>query len=416
MIRSRIRSNLISPAITSRSTIRSLNSKSNKTTNQISYLSSSTSHGTLKSSLTSKRNLSTSTPTSSDTVSTQSATPKRPRFYSRHPIIFTIVAFPFLLSGSVGIIIVGLLAYDATTYQDKHVERVARDELSLHPIRGGKKNLKIAEVLVDDDDDRARNHNKKQKLVIIGGGWGSVGILKHLDRDLWHVTVVSPDNYFLFHPLLPSATVGTVELRSLVEPLRKILARVSGHFIQARAVDLDFSARLVEIQSAEGDENFYLPYDKLVIACGSVNSTHGVPGLENCYQLKTVPDAQRIRQAISNNLEKAALPSTEEAERKRLLSFTICGGGPTGERFSSYLRLDFSDNLYSDLGVEFASELFDMINEDVTAYVSNPQASFIHYLLIHFYWISDAKCSSRRYFSTHNSISRSYSQHLFSKD
>lgn len=31
-----------------------------------------------------------------------------------------------------------------------------------------------------------------------------------------------------------------------------------------------------------------------------------------------------------DNLELAALPSTEAAERKRLLSFVICGGGPTG--------------------------------------------------------------------------------------
>lgn len=329
MIRSRIRSNLISPVITSRSSIRSLiRIPSSKITNQISYLS--TSNNINKSSLPTKRTLFTTTPKSSDNV-TPLATPiKRPRFYSRHPIIFTILAFPFLLGGSVGVIIAGLLAYDATTYQDKHVERVARDELSLHPIRGGKKNLKIAEVLVDDEDDRAKVSKTKQKLVIIGGGWGAVGILKHLDRDEYHVTVVSPDNYFLFHPLLPSATVGTVELRSLVEPLRKILARVSGHFIQAKAVDLDFSARLVEIQSATGDENFYLPYDKLVIACGSVNSTHGVPGLDNCFQLKTVPDAQQIRRRISDNLEKAALPSTEEEERKRLLSFVICGGGPTG--------------------------------------------------------------------------------------
>lgn len=54
-----------------------------------------------------------------------------------------------------------------------------------------------------------------------------------------------------------------------------------------------------------------------------------------------------------DNLEKAALPSTEEAERRRLLSFVVCGGGPTG--------------------VEFASELYDMVNEDVLDYVSSSQ-------------------------------------------
>lgn len=82
-----------------------------------------------------------------------------------------------------------------------------------------------------------------------------------------------------------------------------------------------------------------------MIACGSVNSTHGVPGLENCHQLKTVQDAQGIRRRVMDNLEKAALPSTTEEERRRLLSFVVCGGGPTG--------------------VEFASELWEMVNEDV---------------------------------------------------
>jgi NADH dehydrogenase FAD-containing subunit len=71
-------------------------------------------------------------------------------------------------------------------------------------------------------------------------------------------------------------------------------------------------------------------YDKLVIACGSVSSTHGVPGLDNCFQLKTVSDAQQIRRRILDNFEAASLPTTTPEERKRLLSFVICGGGPTG--------------------------------------------------------------------------------------
>jgi hypothetical protein len=39
-------------------------------------------------------------------------------------------------------------------------------------------------------------------------------------------------------------------------------------------------------------------YDKLVIACGSSTNTHGVPGLEHCFQLKTIRDAQDVRRRI----------------------------------------------------------------------------------------------------------------------
>ena len=61
------------------------------------------------------------------------------------------------------------------------------------------------------------------------------------------------------------------------------------------------SERLIEIETKmPGGESsrFYLPYDKLVIAVGSTSATHGVPGLENCFQLKTIADAQAIRRRM----------------------------------------------------------------------------------------------------------------------
>ncbi|GAA5971253.1 hypothetical protein JCM11641_008283 [Rhodosporidiobolus odoratus] len=276
--------------------------------------------------------------------------PKAP-FYRTHPYWTALLVSPVIITGSLGAALLGLWAYDASTYHHPHKDQVPVDPLALAPERGGKKNLKVAKALVDDRDARMVNSSgeDKKRLVVVGGGWGGVGILKHLDPDVWHVTVVAPENYFLFHPLLPSATVGTTEVRSLVEPLRKIIARVSGHFLYGRAVDVDFSEQLLEVNCPGTNENFYLPYDKLVIACGSVNSTHGVPGLENCFQLKTVQDAQAIRRRVMDNLEKAALPSTDPEERKKLLSFVVCGGGPTG--------------------VEFASELWEMVNEDVMDYM-----------------------------------------------
>lgn len=109
-------------------------------------------------------------------------------------------------------------------------------------------------------------------------------------------------------------------------------------------------------------------YDKLVIACGSTSATHGVPGLENCFQLKTISDAQQIRKRIigssckrdplssssshafdTDNFETASLPTTSPEERRRLLSFVVCGGGPTG--------------------VETAAEIYDLCQEDIINYV-----------------------------------------------
>jgi NADH dehydrogenase len=177
-------------------------------------------------------------------------------------------------------------------------------------------------------------------------------MLKTIDPDQYHVVVISPQNYFLFTPLLPSATVGTLEPRSLVEPIRKVLSYCRAHYIEASAEDIDMSNKLILVSGKEKlgkPKQFYVPYDKLVVAVGSNTNTHGVEGLEYCHFLKTIVDARDIRNHIMDNFEKACLPTTTDEERKQLLSFVVAGGGPTG--------------------VEFASEVYDMMQEDLTPYV-----------------------------------------------
>ncbi|KAI8942382.1 hypothetical protein NX059_000457 [Plenodomus lindquistii] len=249
-----------------------------------------------------------------------------------------------------GVLVVAFFVYDAYTYNDDPIATdIPVSELALNPRRGGPKNLPIADHFVDDDDCPENKQVKhKPKLVILGTGWGSVALLKQLNQDDYHVTVISPSNTFLFTPMLPSATVGTLELRSLVEPVRKIVRRVRGHFLNAQAEDVEFSAKLIECSAVDAkgvEQRFYVPYDKLVVGVGSVSNSHGVKGLEYCHFLKDISDARRIRNQVVRNLENACLPTTSDEERRRLLSFVVCGGGPTG--------------------VEFAAELYDMLNEDL---------------------------------------------------
>ncbi|KAI0540681.1 pyridine nucleotide-disulfide oxidoreductase-domain-containing protein [Xylaria digitata] len=253
--------------------------------------------------------------------------------------------------GFVAVLFAAFFVYDSTTYResvnfgDCHIS-----EAALQPPRGGPKNLPILKALLDDDENEDAAEKKyKPRLVILGSGWGSVALLKQLNPDDYHVTVISPKNYFLFTPMLPSATVGTLEFRSLVEPIRRVLSRIRGHYLRGTAEDVEFSHKLVEVSqiNAQGKEvRFYVPYDKLVIGVGSSSNTHGVKGLENCHFLKDINDARKIRNQVMGNVELACLPTTEDSERRRLLSFVVSGGGPTG--------------------VEFAAELFDLLNEDLT--------------------------------------------------
>ncbi|KAL6719125.1 hypothetical protein ACLMJK_003362 [Lecanora helva] len=252
-----------------------------------------------------------------------------------------------LISGG---LVLAFFIYDASTYrEDLSYTDIPVSEYALEPKRGGPKNLPIAQVLVDDDDCPENSRSKdKPKLVVLGSGWGSVALLKNLNPEDYHITVVSPVNYFLFTPMLPSATVGTLELRSLVEPIRRIVQRAKGHFLKAEAIDVELSEKLLEVAQTDAKGNvcrFYLPYDKLVLGVGATTNPHGVKGLENCHFLKDIEDARLIRNKVMQNLEDACLPTTSDEERRRLLSFVVSGGGPTG--------------------VEFAAELFDMLNEDL---------------------------------------------------
>lgn len=203
-------------------------------------------------------------------ISTKPIPKQRSRLFRFTYRLFAYAGGFFLISGG---LVLAFFVYDASTYrEDLSYTDIPVSEDALEPRRGGPKNLPIAEVLVDDDDCPENSRQRhKPKLVILGSGWGSVAILKTLNPEDYHVTVVSPVNYFLFTPMLPSATVGTLELRSLVEPIRRIVSRAKGHFLKAEAVDVELSEKLLEVSqtNAQGEKcHFYLPYDKLVLGVG----------------------------------------------------------------------------------------------------------------------------------------------------
>lgn len=72
----------------------------------------------------------------------------------------------------------------------------------------------------------SEDDNKKKRVVVLGTGWAGTSFLKNLNNSSYDVQVVSPRNYFAFTPLLPSVTCGSVEARSIVEPIRNIVKKV----------------------------------------------------------------------------------------------------------------------------------------------------------------------------------------------
>ena len=141
---------------------------------------------------------------------------------------------------------------------------------------------------------------------------------------------------------LAGASVGTVEYRSICEPIREICP--AADFLEATAQSIDTVQQVVSCESVvcEGNscaiDSFEVPYDRLVMAVGAQTNTFGIPGVkERCNFLKSVEDARRIKSAMVNCFERANLPSSEE-QKIRALTFCVIGAGPTGIEFAAELR------------------------------------------------------------------------------
>ncbi|OJJ49820.1 hypothetical protein ASPZODRAFT_128351 [Penicilliopsis zonata CBS 506.65] len=201
-------------------------------------------------------------------------------------------------------------------------------------------------------EEQLESDPTKKTLVILGTGWGAVSLLKKLDTENYNVVVISPRNYFLFTPLLPSCTTGLIEHRSIMEPIRNILRhkKATVKFYEAEATKIDYEKRVVHISDdseIKGDmAHNEVPFDMLVVGVGAENATFGIPGVRehSCF-LKEVGDAQKIRTRIMDCVETAMFKDQTPDEVKRLLHMVVVGGGPTGVEFAGELQDFFNDDL-----------------------------------------------------------------------
>lgn len=171
-----------------------------------------------------------------------------------------------------------------------------------------------------------------QRILILGASFSGVATARELERvlrpDEAHVTIVGRDNFSLFTPMLPEVSAGGLETRHVVTPVRAQLRRTQFVLAEVDAIDLD--ARRVSVESTIAGERQTLPYDQLVLALGSVTSTFGIPGVaEHALPLKTLEEAERLRNRAIASFEQADV-TPDPAERARLLTFVIVGGGYTG--------------------------------------------------------------------------------------
>lgn len=183
----------------------------------------------------------------------------------------------------------------------------------------------------------ANGEVKRRKLVVLGSGFGGYSLVRRLKRSPHAVTVISPHNYFLFTPLLPSAVSGSVEFRSILEPLRR--RQSHAHLLEAVAKGVDFDRRRVLCRSAVSEEEFTVDYDVLVIAVGAAVADYGVAGIKRyALGLASVEEGQALRRAVLTQFARAAIPGLPLAEVEHRLRFVVVGGGPTGVEVAAEIQ------------------------------------------------------------------------------
>jgi len=162
-------------------------------------------------------------------------------------------------------------------------------------------------------------------VVVLGAGFGGLTFCQNFHHPRARITVVDRTNHHLFQPLLYQVAACGLSAPEIAQPIRSILSRrrdITVRFHQV--VGLEVAQRRVQLESGG------LDYDYLVLALGGQTGYFGHPEWEAFAPgLKTLDDALRIRSRILLAFEKAE-NETDPAERERLMTIVVVGGGPTG--------------------------------------------------------------------------------------
>ena len=166
---------------------------------------------------------------------------------------------------------------------------------------------------------------RRPKVVIVGAGFGGLEVAKALAKAPVDVTVIDRQNHHCFQPLLYQVATAALSPADVAWPIRHIFRRQANAAVLMTEVrGVDTARRIVHTEPID------IPYDTLVLATGATHSYFGHDEwAEAAPGLKRIEDATRIRRRILIAFERAELV-TDAAERRRLLTFAVVGGGATG--------------------------------------------------------------------------------------
>ena len=176
-------------------------------------------------------------------------------------------------------------------------------------------------------------------VLVLGGGYVPITLTRSLRRSVARgeldVTVVSRDNFHTFHGFVGEMITGRIGPSSMLSPVRRIFAPAKVHVAEIESIDLE-ARKVVTSRHLDG-ARFELDYDHLVLCLGSSENLDAYPGLaEHAFKLKTFKDCLALKNHILEMFELADI-ERDPAERRRLLTFVVAGGGYAGTEIAGEL-------------------------------------------------------------------------------
>jgi len=170
-----------------------------------------------------------------------------------------------------------------------------------------------------------KGSDNRKKIIVVGGGFAGLNFVQRLFRNKdYQVTLVDKNNYNYFTPLLYQVATSFLDPSSISYPFRKLLRNKGIHFRMAELLRVDPANKTIHLNDGE------LPYDHLVFAAGTKTNFFGNDRIrEKAISLKGIDDALYIRNELMKTMEKAVIEK-DPAERRKLLTMVVAGGGPTG--------------------------------------------------------------------------------------
>ncbi|MEO8071009.1 MAG: NAD(P)/FAD-dependent oxidoreductase [Acidobacteriota bacterium] len=172
----------------------------------------------------------------------------------------------------------------------------------------------------------------RPRVVIIGGGFGGLSAARALQKAPVDVLLIDRRNHHVFQPLLYQVATAALSPGDIASPIRWILrGQTNVQIWMANATAIDTARRVVTLSDGE------TPYDYLIVSSGS---THAYFGHDEWSQyapgLKTLEDALDMRRRVLLAFEEAER-ETDRNRQRRLLTFVVVGGGPTGVELAGAL-------------------------------------------------------------------------------